>query len=133
MPILEAVGRSVEATARGLEARARRQAAISANIANADTPQYRAIDLSFAEVLSEASAGATLSVTDPRHLQPDPGFTHADAVVLSGGAVRRDGNDVDVDREMTKLARNQIEYQFLARALGSKFRKLKEAITGRAA
>ena len=53
-------------------------------------------------------------------------------MVFSGGMPRRDGNDVDIDREMGKLARNQIEYQFLARRLSSKFNKLREAISGKA-
>ncbi len=52
-------------------------------------------------------------------------------MVAAGGTPRRDGNDVDIDREMAKIAQNQIEYQFLTRMLGSRFRKLKEAITGR--
>lgn len=131
MGFLEALEGRVGVVAQGLEARSRRHAAIAANIANADTPGYRAVDVSFSELLARAGGTLPLSATDPRHLSGAilPG---RDRVVLTGGAQRRDGNDVDVDREMGKLAKNQIEYQFLARALGGRFRKLKEAITGRA-
>ena len=131
MGFLDALDRSVGPLASGLDLRTRRQSAIAANIANADTPGYRGVDVSFAAALGRAGSTLPLTGTDPRHLT-GAGSSGGDSLVLSGGALRRDGNDVDVDGEMGKLARNQIEYQFLARALGSKFRKLKEAITGRA-
>ena len=132
MGFLDAVDRSVATVARGLDARSRRQAALAANVANADTPGYRAVDASFAGLLDSALAALPLSATDARHLQGTASPSGGDFLVLSGGAPRRDGNDVNIDREMAKLARNQIEYQFLSRALGRKFSKLKEAITGRA-
>ena len=131
MQFFAALDQSVQAVSRGLDARGRRQAAVAANIANADTPGYRAVDVSFAGLLERASEGARLAMTHENHL---PGLVAhgADSLVLSGGTPRRDGNDVNLDGEMAKLARNQIEYQFLTRALGSKFRKLREAISGRA-
>jgi flagellar basal-body rod protein FlgB len=110
--------------------RATRQSAIATNIANADTPGYRGVDVSFAGFLNSAMDGLPLAATDARHLRGDS-LAVGDALVLSGGTRRRDGNDVNVDTEMAKLARNQIEYQFLARALQRKFGKFKEAITGR--
>jgi flagellar basal-body rod protein FlgB len=113
----------------GLERRTRRHAAIAANIANADTPGYRAVDISFGRALEQASLA--LATTHPRHLQSARPLPQ-DQLVLTGGTIRRDENDVDVDQEMAKLARNQIEYRFLTRALGGRFRKIKEAITGRA-
>lgn len=129
MAWFDAVERSISPLVRGLEQRSQRQTAIAANVANADTPGYRAMDVTFRQVAQEA--GLPLAATHPAHLstiaQDSPAI-----VTFSGGELRRDGNDVDVDREMVKLARNQIEYQFLARALGGKFRRLKEAITGRA-
>ena len=131
MGFLEAVDRSVATVARGLDVRGRRQSALAANIANADTPGYRAVDASFASLFNSALSSLPLAGSDARHLQ-GTGSAVGDSLVLSGGMPRRDGNDVNVDREMAKLARNQIEYQFLARALSRKFSKFKEAITGRA-
>jgi flagellar basal-body rod protein FlgB len=127
---LDALDRTVAPLTRGLEHRTRRHAAIAANIANTDTPEYRAVDVSFRSALERA--GLSLTRTNPRHLQSTRPPPQSD-LVLVGGALRRDGNDVDVDREMVKLARNQIEYRFLVRALSGRFRKLKEAITGRTA
>jgi flagellar basal-body rod protein FlgB len=125
---LDALGQSISPLARGLEYRSRRNAAIAANVANADTPGYRAVDVSFRRAAE--IAGLPLAVTHPRHLRT-PLDVPGDTVQLSPGEPRRDGNNVDIDREMVSLARNQIEYQFLARALAARFRRLKEAITGR--
>ncbi len=111
-----------------LRYRQRRQAVLAANVANADTPGYQALDVRFDRAM--ARQGLRLAATDPRHLGGTRGAGRQ-TVVAAGGTPRRDGNDVDIDREMAKIAQNQIEYQFLTRVLGSRFRKLKEAITGR--
>ena len=126
---LEAVDRSIAPLASGLDRRARRHTAIAANIANADTPRYKTVDVSFSKALADASL--PMATTHPHHLS-DGAPRGEDTLIFTGGEPRRDGNDVDVDREMVKLAQNQIEYQFLTRSLGGRFRKLKEAITGRA-
>ena len=129
MNFFDAMDRSIAPVARGLDHRSRRHAAIAANVANADTPGYRAVDVTFGSQL--AKVGLALRTTHSGH-RTGGGSPGRDQVVFSGGLARRDGNDVDIDREMSKLARNQIEYQFLARRLSSKFGKLREAITGRA-
>ena len=123
----EAVDRYVDPLVAQMRYRQHRHAAIASNIANADTPGYRAVDVTFEQALGRALG---LAVTHPAH-RAGVRAGAREAVVPAGGIPRRDGNDVDIDREMAKLARNQIEYQFLARVLGARFRKLKEAITGR--
>ena len=132
MIFFDALDRSIAPVVQGLSHRSRRHAAIAANVANADTPEYRAIDVTFGSHLDKARLG--LRTTHPGHRSSNSGggVSGRDQVVFSGGLTRRDGNDVDIDREMSKLARNQIEYQFLARRLSSKFGKLREAITGKA-
>jgi flagellar basal-body rod protein FlgB len=128
----DALDRSIAPVVQGLGQRSRRHGAIASNVANADTPGYRAVDVSFGQQLQRARMG--LRTTHPGHRNGSAGggLSGRDAVVFSGGLPRRDGNDVDIDREMGKLAQNQIEYQFLARRLSSKFGKLREAITGKA-
>ncbi len=129
MGVLNAIDQAVAPLARELQLRQRRHAAIAANIANADTPGYRAVDVPFDRALERA--GLRMAVTHPRHRPGAAARPGTDQVVLSGGVPRKDGNDVDVDQEMAKLARNQIEYRFLTRMLGNRFRKYREAITGR--
>ena len=130
MNFFDSIDRSIAPLAQGLGQRSRRHAAIASNVANADTPGYRAVDVSFGQHLQRARMG--LRTTHSGHIGgAGDGTSGRDAVVYSGGVPRRDGNDVDIDREMGKLAQNQIEYQFLARRLSSKFNKLREAISGR--
>jgi flagellar basal-body rod protein FlgB len=119
----------VDPLARQMAYRMSRHAAISANVANADTPGYSAVDVSFSAALE--GAGLRLATTHANHLGGQRNLQLRDRLQLSGGEPRRDGNDVDIDAEMVKLARNQIEYQFLTRRLGGKFQKIKEAISGR--
>lgn len=130
MAFLEGLDRSVAPMVRGLEMRNRRHSAIAANVANVDTPGYRAVDITFEAELD--GARLRLATTDPRHRSGRGAAQGIGRPTPVGGQPRRDGNDVDIDREMIKLAENQIEYQFLARALGGHFRRIKEAITGRA-
>src|SRR5262245_3312948 len=52
--------------------RARRMDVLAANLANADTPQYKARDMEFASVLDGVGADARLKVTNPRHIPANP-------------------------------------------------------------
>jgi flagellar basal-body rod protein FlgB len=112
--------------------RAARHAALASNIANVDTPGYRAVDVRFADTLDRAKL--RMSATNGMHLQGSRSkFSDGFERYEIAGEARRDGNNVNIDNEMVKLAENQIEFTFLSRMLGGKFKKLKEAITGRSA
>lgn len=104
---------------RALGVLAARMEVIAANIANADTPGYKAVDLDFREALRAAlanrSAGAAqLVTTDKRHIPSSP---HVSAMQLPlryhvpyQAAV--DGNTVELDVERAKFAENAIRYEF---------------------
>ncbi len=78
-----------------------RQAVLAENIAHADTPGWRARDLRpFADLLARPAIG--LLRTDPRHL-PDPAAARAGTTILPGEAAP-DGNTVQIDQQMAKLA-----------------------------
>lgn len=129
MAIFDVIDAGVAPLADRLKHKAARNSAIAANIANIDTPGYKAVDVTFKSALQ--SAGVDMARTSPRHLAAGglpPGFD----IVELGGDPRRDGNDVNIDHEMVRLAQNQLEYRFLARSLARRFNKLREAITGRA-
>lgn len=128
MTFFGALDEAIAPAVRGLQYRTSRHEAMASNVANADTPGYRAVDVTFGQTL--AKARLALQTTHPRH-RVGSSVEGRDHIVFSGGEPRRDGNDVNVDREMAQLARNQIEYQFLSRALAGRFRRFKEAITGR--
>jgi len=103
---------------------ARRQQAIGSNIANLDTPGYHATDLNFDQ---ELSSTLDLSVTSPAHLslQDDPSSSHVYQVKSS---VKPNGNNVDLEREMTELTKNGLQYVTLVQYLNQKLRTLRSSI-----
>lgn len=109
-----------------LDAAALRQEAIAANIANAETPGYRRIDVApdFEQQLrSQLTAGGSalgLHSLKP-NLAEDP---HA-------RTVRPDGNSVDIENELLAMNRNSVEYEFLSEIVSRNIKQLKAAITGR--
>ncbi len=97
-----------------MSAREKVQSVYAANIANADTPHYRADTRTFSDFMAEKSASASTSMvrTNASHLQ-----THKSAS-LSGGvfnrasiSARMDGNTVDTQKEMTAMAENQMMHE----------------------
>lgn len=112
-----------------LDARGARHQAIAANLANQDTPGYRAVDISFQETLNAESGSSLVPVTSHvAHLSTEgsPGgvVTHTS----SDRSNRLDGNTVNVEHEMAKLAENTLLYQAGTELLSAKFRILKNAI-----
>lgn len=109
-----------------LDAAALRQEAIAANIANAETPGYRRLDVAgdFADQLKARvrtgelqREGDTLRPT----LVQDP---HA-------RTVRPDGNSVEIEKELLAMNKNAVEYEFLTEIVSKNIKQLKMAITGR--
>ncbi len=96
------LGGAVPHLEESLRFRLTRQAALSANVVNADTPGYRRVDISFESALSEASG--RLLRTDPHHL---PSASQASHRLERGPRGERpDGNGVDLDRELIEMSRN---------------------------
>jgi flagellar basal-body rod protein FlgB len=110
-----------------------RQAVAAGNLANAETPGYRAQEMQFAEALAgqlEGGGGALQPLaTHTRHLAGD-----ADG---SGGGVlrdaeglpaRRDGNTVQMEREMLALSQSGTDFASAQTVLAAKFRLVRYAI-----
>lgn len=113
-----------------------RQKAISANIANDDTPGYKSIEVSFAEQLRGAMKPPGhvihLRTTDSRHIQLNRSSEMREAIVTTSDTqVRNDRNNVDIDREIAKLTSNEIYYDAISRCLNDEFSLLKTVIQGR--
>ncbi len=114
----------------------RRQQALAANIANVDTPGYKRTDVPFEAALRAGSGlGSQLTTTDPRHIATTPsgGGSLLDSVLgtVSGRtrALRNDGNDVDIDYEMTQLAETSLRYELLTQATAQRFATLKDIVS----
>lgn len=109
---------------------------ISSNIANAETPGFRALGYSFEEQLKEVAKlkePIAVKVSHPRHLQN--AFTKADGTMYPDVFVRptetipEDGNTVDIDHEMGVLSKNHIQYRASVELINRKIGMLRYAIT----
>lgn len=107
-----------------------RNKAITSNIANSETPQYRAVDLDFSGELERAfgSTDAVLKATNPKHMDIKPSG-QAHLVEDFSGATRPDGNNVDIDIQMGRLAFNSEKYSQAANLMGRKLALIKRTIT----
>jgi flagellar basal-body rod protein FlgB len=92
------------------------------NIANANTPGYRRMEVDFHSALARALETAA-SPKDVRGIE----FA---AATDPSGATRVDGSSVDVDKEMASLSENALEYQALVATLRAQTRMLMTVITG---
>lgn len=109
-----------------LDAAVARQQAVAANIANAETPGYRRVDVEpdFATQLKARLAAGDLAASAPT-------LTPRLAEDLTAHSVRPDGNSVELEHELLALNRNAVEHQYLTEIISNNIRQLRMAITGR--
>jgi flagellar basal-body rod protein FlgB len=106
-----------------------RQVAAAGNLANVDTPGYRAQEVTFEETLGKKTAGVMAS-THVRHLgalEDEDGSVAYDVQEIDGPA-RRDGNTVQLDRELLTMGRAGGDFAAAQTALAAKFRLVRYAI-----
>ncbi|EAR63085.1 flagellar basal body rod protein FlgB [Neptuniibacter caesariensis] len=112
--------------------RARRAEVLANNIANADTPNFKARDMEFAHALEHASQmqvkqTATSSGHKTQLLEPD---LAADMMYRIPNQASVDGNTVELQQEMARYTENALDYQTSFQFLNKKFTGLKSAIKG---
>lgn len=112
--------------------RGERAKVLANNLANADTPGYKARDISFESVLDNARHNSmTLKRTHDRHLDAQAGKPSGDLLYRTPMQPDTgDGNTVDSQAEMARYSQNALEYQTSLHYLSSKFRSLKTALKG---
>ena len=110
------------ALTRAMEGASARQAVLSGNLANANTPGYVRRDVNFAGALGQA-----LQASDPNAALRSATF----AETTDPGAVQPDGNGVDVDVESAAIAKNGMLYEALARVARSRIGIVESAIGNR--
>lgn len=118
-----------------LELRVQRAELMANNLANADTPGFKARDIDFravmAQQLGNASGGElAMSTTNGRHV--DVGAQASDANVLYRNPLQPsvDGNTVDTQQELAEFSKNVLDYQASFQFLNGKFKSLTQAIKG---
>jgi flagellar basal-body rod protein FlgB len=112
----------ISALRRQMTIAAAKQAAAAGNLANVDTPNYKAVEVSFADTLD-----AQITATHPGHLGGDAG-NGMRTQEIRDAAARRDGNTVALDQELLKMTRAGGEFTQAQTALAAKFRLVRYAI-----
>lgn len=122
-------GKTYSVLKHGLDASSMRQRTISSNIANINTAGYKVNKVEFEEHLKKATEGSGLQKTHEMHFGLD-GVEDVQATVEKRESTfyNENGNNVDIDYEMTELAANEIYYSTLIQLLNSKYSKLNSAI-----
>lgn len=126
---------------KALDAYSLRHKVISSNLANITTVGYRSKSVSFEEQLSGAMQGQSVetSVTTNGHASISaPQLNGVQPTIVdasAGGSFETDPtasgiNDVDIDTEMTELAKNQLRFKFASKLLGDTFRGIQKSIRG---
>ncbi|WP_110112837.1 flagellar basal body rod protein FlgB [Bacillus sp. CGMCC 1.16541] len=129
---MELFSKTMQSLEYGLSYASQKQKVISQNIANVDTPNYKAQDLSFKSALHQAmNPSMTANRTDNRHYH----FTNSSRTGLNVHtrkdiAYHPNGNSVDIDKEMSEMAQNQIYYEALVERLSGKFNSLRTVVQG---
>jgi flagellar basal-body rod protein FlgB len=117
-----------------LKVSSQRMELLATNLANADTPNFKARDIDFREALASAASpnsAATLNTTQPNHLSADAGGTGAANLKYRVPlAPSLDGNTVDVQLEQAAFADNAVRFQATLTFLSARLRTLMTAITG---
>lgn len=121
-----------------LSLRTARQELLSSNVANADTPNFKAKDIDFASVLREKLSltantnNVGLTTTSPMHIGVNTNGALDDSLLyrvpLQPSA---DGNTVDMDMERTRFADNSIKYDASITFITNEFRNLTKAMQER--
>ncbi|WAA13609.1 flagellar basal body rod protein FlgB [Fervidibacillus halotolerans] len=108
-----------------------KQKVISHNIANVDTPNYKARDVKFKAILDEKMNGSfKANLTNEKHIPISPTTSNPIVTTEPNVQYNHNGNSVDVDLEMVKLAQNQIYYNAIVDRLNGKFQTLQSVIKG---
>ena len=109
-----------------LKLSASREQAISANMANIDTPGYRTRDINLESEFTKVMSGALRSSEDGAEpVQLTPVFH-----LVQGLMERPDGNNVSLDHEALMLAKTQLQYQLAIQLIQNHFHQTLSAING---
>lgn len=101
-----------------------RHKVIANNIANVNTPGYKKMEVSFADQLEKAVNESSMNKFDT--LQPKIVISKED----TSDTVRNDGNNVDMDKEVSSLVKNTLSYSIYTQLLAKKYEGIKSAIEG---
>jgi len=117
-----------------LDGLALRRDIIAQNVANVDTPNYRAQDVDFETTLQmalQSSDSMLMNLTDENHIAFNGTATPLFQVgIRDGGTLRADGNNVDIDLELADLTETGVRYNALSTVVSQKYSLIKNIVSG---
>lgn len=115
-----------------LDAAAQRTSVIANNIANAETAGFKASKVVFEDNLKKAlqNQSTTLTTTNDKHISTNSSQDLIEVVTDRSTSMNEDGNNVDIDLQMTNLAANQIQYYALISQINSRLSMTEYVIKG---
>lgn len=127
--------RHIQLISKSLDFRAERNQLLAGNIANIETPGYKAKDIVFEQALGKAMRShqpGPLEVTNARHLDGRTAtpltLVKPEVINAANPSGSLDGNSVELEKEMAKLAENQVGFQALTQMMTFKFNQLRNAM-----
>ncbi len=122
---------------KSMDAATLRNTVIADNIANDDTPGFKRREVVFEDKLQLALSGKqdhlNMKITNNRHilLKSNNGYLEPEIKEMNDFSFTNDGNNVDIDVESAKLAKNKMYYDTMAQSMNNEIKLLRLAITGR--
>ncbi len=125
---------SLSVFSQALNLRTQRHQVLASNIANADTPNFKARDFKFENAMQNAMAGriqaggVTLATTSSGHLNGGSVSGAAQLQYRKETQSAVDGNTVDMDVERSQISENAMQYQILTQLISDKFKGIRSAL-----
>jgi flagellar basal-body rod protein FlgB len=118
---------------KSLDFNSQKAAVTAVNIANAETPGYKAVSVKFEELLQAAAKGNSmpLKTTNPKHIEAGSSSLQSlkPEVEIDQSPGRLDGNNVNLEKEMTSLTETQLAYEAAISAMLKRGGIIRSAIT----
>ncbi|MCX7969963.1 MAG: flagellar basal body rod protein FlgB [Negativicutes bacterium] len=121
---------------KAIQAGALRNKVIANNVANVNTPNFKRSDVDFQSQLAAALADESgdrlsMAVTSPGHMKPHRQSSRIGPVIFADNSttMRNDGNNVDIDKEMSNLVENNIYYNAAVNRIAARFAGIKQIIS----
>lgn len=122
---------------RSLDASTLRQKVIANNVANVDTPYFKRSDVMFEELLQGEMNSSTPSIegyrTNPKHffIGNSTKLPNSEIKQDESTAINNNMNNVDMDYEMSLMAKNQLKYNAMIQQMNSEFKKMRTVLGGK--
>ncbi len=118
----------IDALRRHMTIATARELAAASNLANVNTPGYKTQDVAFEDALTRQMGSLEPTATDPKHLGTVTSAAGVGTAKVDNLPERRDGNNVQIDRELMSMNRAASDFAAAQTVLAAKFRLVRYAI-----